>query len=315
MALGVWCIRIRHKVSRSKDPPRRGGGGTGLCQCVAGESDRVQERLRRQGAIVLCVDGVHFDAGSPVLYVQRDAISGDVLYAERRLAQGTSDLVPMLRRTQALAAEIGVPIIGIASDKEKSLVPAIVEVFPTVPHQLCQTHFLKNVAKPLQADDRTLAGVAKETVVAVRAVQRTIERRFPAVAVGGGLVAPPPPHPPSDRRFPRVWCQVVVGLGRRVGCRGVVGLGRRVGCRGVVGLGRRVGCRGVVEFPVGELDVEGLVDQAAQPRGDVDGFLRAESVEPAPYLGVDTEADGGLSACWACYSRGPARNPLFDATR
>jgi hypothetical protein len=164
-----------------------------LCQCVAGDSGRVREKLKRQGGLVLCVDGVHFDEASPVLYVQRDALSGEVLYAERRLAQGKADLVPMLRRSAELAAEIGVPILGIASDKERSLVPAIAEVFPNVPHQFCQTHFLKNVAEPLKADDQALAAGAKETVLALRQVQRTIERRFPAAAGGGpGAGAQPP---------------------------------------------------------------------------------------------------------------------------
>jgi hypothetical protein len=163
-----------------------------LCHCVAGESGRVRQRLKRQGAIVLCVDGVHFDETSPVLYVQRDAISGEVLYAERRLAQGQDDLVPMLRRSADLAAEIGVPIIGIASDKERSLVPAIAEVFPNVPHQFCQTHFLKNVAEPLKEDDQELARVAKETVLALRKVERTIAQTFPTAAVSAGVVAAQP---------------------------------------------------------------------------------------------------------------------------
>jgi len=162
-----------------------------LCQCVAGDSGRLRERLKHQGGIVLCVDGVHFDEASPVLYVQRDAISGEVLYAERRLAQGKADLVPMLRRSAALAAEIEVPILGIASDKERSLVPAIAEVFPGVPHQFCQTHFLKNVAEPLKEDDQALARAAKESVLALRKVQRTIARQFPALAGGGpGEVKP-----------------------------------------------------------------------------------------------------------------------------
>ena len=78
-------------------------------------------------------------------------------------------------------------------------------------------------------------------------------------------------RPPRDRRCVRVGCQVVGWLGRR---------------------GWRVGCRRVVWLPVGELVFKGLVDQAAHPGGDVDGFLSAESVEPAPHLGVDAEADG-----------------------
>ena len=75
-------------------------------------------------------------------------------------------------------------------------------------------------------------------------------------------------RPPRDRRFVRVWLQLVGWLGWRAGCRRVVWL------------------------PVWELVFKGLVDQAAHPGGDVDGFLSAESVEPAPHLGVDPEADG-----------------------
>jgi hypothetical protein len=163
-----------------------------LCQCVAGDTGRLRERLKRQRGIVLCVDGVHFDEASPVLYVQREAISGEVLYAERRLARGKEDLVPMLRRTAELAAQIGVRILAVVSDKEKSLVPAIAEVFAGIPHQFCQTHFLSNLAEPLKQDDQELARAAKETVLALRKVQRTIERRFPQVALGSGAATTKP---------------------------------------------------------------------------------------------------------------------------
>ena len=163
-----------------------------LCHCVAGDSGRLRERLKRQRGMVLCVDGVHFDESSPVLYVQREAISGEVLYAERKLARGQPDLVPMLRRSADLAAQIGVRILGVVSDKEKGLVPAIAEVFPGIPHQFCQTHFLSNLAGPLKRDDQELAQAAKQTVLAVRKVQRAIERGFPQVAGETGSAAPKP---------------------------------------------------------------------------------------------------------------------------
>lgn len=159
-----------------------------LSQCVAGDSGRLRERLRRQGAMVLAVDGVHFDEGSPVLYVMREVMSGEVLYSQRRLARRKEDLVPLLRLGADLAAEIGVPILGIVSDKEKSLVPAIAEAYPGVPHQFCQLHFLKNVSEPLKADDQELAQAAREAVVALRKVQRTLERRFPEVALSSEAV-------------------------------------------------------------------------------------------------------------------------------
>jgi len=90
----------------------------------------------------------------------------------------------MLRRSAALAEETGVRILGIVSDKERSLVPAIAEVFPGIPHQYCQTHFLSNVVEPLKEDEQELARAAKETVLELRKVQRTIERAFPEITVG-----------------------------------------------------------------------------------------------------------------------------------
>lgn len=158
-----------------------------LCECVAGDTGRLRERLRQQGGIVLCVDGVHFDEASPVLYVQRDAISNEVLYSERRLARRKEDLIPMLRHSAELAAEIKVPILGIVSDKERSLVPAIAEVFAGIPHQYCQTHFLSRVIEPLKEDDQTLARGGKEAVLELRKLQRTIERDYPEVAVSPAI--------------------------------------------------------------------------------------------------------------------------------
>jgi len=152
-----------------------------LCECVAGDSDRLRTRLKKQGAIVLAVDGVQYDDRSPVLYVQRDVLSGELMYAERRLARGAKDLVPMLGKTAELARQIEVPIIGIVSDKERSLVPAIAEVFPKTPHQFCQQHYLANAAKPLGKDNERLEEAAREVVSALRDVQRQIERRGPQV--------------------------------------------------------------------------------------------------------------------------------------
>jgi hypothetical protein len=148
-----------------------------LCECVAGDTDRLRTRLSQQGAILLSVDGVQHDDHSPVLYVQRDVLSGEVLYAERRVARGTDDLVPMLERTRELARNVGVPIVGIVSDKERSLVPAIARVFPKVPHQFCQLHFLKNVAEPLETEEQALAQAAVDVVRNLRDVERSIERQ------------------------------------------------------------------------------------------------------------------------------------------
>ena len=175
-----------------------------LCECVAGDTDRLQAKLQKQGALVLSVDGVQYDDRSPVLYVQREVLSGEVLYAERRLARAAKDLVPMLRRTAEMARQLGVPILGIVSDKERSLVPAIGEVFPDIPHQFCQQHFLGNVARPLEEDDERLQEGVREVVSSLRDVQREIERRFP-VSAGEEMPRERSEQPaPADRMAKRV---------------------------------------------------------------------------------------------------------------
>jgi hypothetical protein len=148
-----------------------------LCECVAGDTDRLRARLAKQGGIVLSIDGVQYDDRSPVLYVQRDVLSGEVLYGERRLARAAEDLLPMLERTRDLARDLGIPILGVVSDKERSLVPAIAKVFKGIPHQYCHTHCLKNVAEPVEEEARTLEEAAREVVTALRDVERRVERQ------------------------------------------------------------------------------------------------------------------------------------------
>jgi hypothetical protein len=165
-----------------------------LCECVAGDTDRLRTRLKQQGAMVLSIDGVQYDDRSPVLYVQRDVLSGEVLYAQRRLARGSEDLVPMLEQTRDLAKDMGIPILGVVSDKERGLVPAIAKVFPKTPHQYCQTHYLGNVAKPIGNEARPLEEVARTVVVELRQVQREIQRQESAAKQR--QTAPKPPEEP-----------------------------------------------------------------------------------------------------------------------
>lgn len=161
-----------------------------LCECVAADEERLQKHLREQGAIVLAVDGVHFDGRSAVLYVLRDILSAEVLYAERRPARSVPDLLGMLTRVRDLAARLGIPIVGTVSDKERSLVPAIRKVFPEVPHQYCQSHYLGNLARPLADDNHQLEEGVQEVVYALREVERALEHLGPKAVDGADHAEP-----------------------------------------------------------------------------------------------------------------------------
>lgn len=153
-----------------------------LASLARGDDAALQARLRAQGGMVLMCDGVQFDERSPVLYLVWDAISGTPLFGERKLYRGEEDLVPLLERARAM----DVPVIGIVTDKEKGLVPAVERVFHGVPYQFCQTHFLKNCAKPLQPD--------------LTALQASVRQRADAVRKLGKRLSSPTPTPAPKRR-------------------------------------------------------------------------------------------------------------------
>jgi hypothetical protein len=144
-----------------------------LASLKRGDDAALQGRLRAQGGIVLMCDGVQFDDRSPPLYLIWDAISGTPLFGERMPCRAKADLKPLLVRVRNMQ----VPIIGVVTDKEKGLVPAVQEVFPDVRYQLCQTHFLKNCGKPIESDLSSLQGSVARRTDAARAVAKRAQRR------------------------------------------------------------------------------------------------------------------------------------------
>ena len=141
-----------------------------LCKMVRGDEERVRQLLLEQGGIILMVDGVQFDDRSPVLYMCWDALSGTPLFGERLEARDAAALNQFLRKVKRM----GVPVLGVVTDGEKGLVPAVQAVFPEIPHQLCQTHFLKNCAKPMEEDLRQLGQSVADRMERVRRLQKRL---------------------------------------------------------------------------------------------------------------------------------------------
>ena len=101
---------------------------------------RLRRVLKRQGGVILALDGLQPDVGHEVLWVVRDCLSGEVLLARSLLSGRAADLEPLLRE---VAEAVGVPVLGVVSDGQTSVRRAVAEALPGVPHQLCQFHFRK----------------------------------------------------------------------------------------------------------------------------------------------------------------------------
>lgn len=182
-----------------------------LCQMARGDQEQVRRRLMEQGGIYLMVDGVQFDDRSPVLYLCWDAKSGTPLFGERLSSRDAPTLSKLLRRVRRL----GVPVRGIITDAEKGLVPAVAEVFPEVPHQLCHTHFLKNCDRPLEEDLRRLGQSVEQRAERVRKLARRLAKEEPPAAPDS--VAAGAAEPMGEREVARMLCDLVKPQARSSG--------------------------------------------------------------------------------------------------
>jgi hypothetical protein len=113
---------------------------------------------------------------SPVL---RDVVSGEPLLARSLLGATADDLVPLLEEVHTVLTgerpEDRIPIRGVISDGQVSIRHAVARVFPGVPHQLCQFHYLREAAKPIFEADRHAKKELKKRVRGVRPIERSLE--------------------------------------------------------------------------------------------------------------------------------------------
>jgi hypothetical protein len=145
---------------------------------------QVAATVAAHGGIVLAVDGLAPDPDDDQLWVVREVLSGAVLGAAPVPSVTAAALAALLRPVRAA----GVPVLGVVSDAQAALRLAVADVFPGVPHQLCQWHALKEAAEPLWAADRRLVGEAAQELRGVQAVEAAARRGGPAGSDPAGAV-------------------------------------------------------------------------------------------------------------------------------
>ncbi len=136
------------------------------------DSQRLRRILTAQGRVVLALDGLQPDVGHEVLWLVRDLLSGEVLLAKSLLSASTADLSGLL--TQVRDA-LPVPVVGVISDAQIPIRAAVAQVFPQAPHQLCQFHYLREAARPINEADRHAKKELKKYVRGIRPLERGLE--------------------------------------------------------------------------------------------------------------------------------------------
>jgi hypothetical protein len=139
------------------------------------DSERIKARLQKQGQVILALDGLQPDVGHEVLWVVRDCLSEEILLARPLLSSTQGDITALLQEVKRLLEPLKVPLKGIISDGEETIRSAVAFVFPDVPHQLCQFHYLKDAIKPFYEADRHAKTELKKQLRGVRPIERALE--------------------------------------------------------------------------------------------------------------------------------------------
>ena len=139
------------------------------------DQQRIKTRLQQQGRVILALDGLQPDVGHEVLWVVRDCLSEEILLARPLLSSTQGDLTALLREVKEQLKELAVPVKGVVSDGEETIRSAVAFVFPEVPHQLCQFHYLKDAIDPLYEADRHAKTQLKKQLRGVRPIERALE--------------------------------------------------------------------------------------------------------------------------------------------
>lgn len=138
------------------------------------DSRRLQSITKKQGRVILALDGLQPDVGHEVLWVLRDCLSGEVLLARSLLSSTEKDLAGLIREVKR---NLPVPIVGVISDGQRSIRKAVGGVLPKVAHQLCHFHYLREAAKPIYEADRHAKKELKKRVRGIRPLERQVEGR------------------------------------------------------------------------------------------------------------------------------------------
>ena len=144
-----------------------------LVTTVARHDTALMAELQALGSIVLSIDGVQPEKGNETLYLLREVRCGRVLAAANLLCSSSEEIGKLLDEVLAL----GLPIVGIISDHQASIVLAIERKLTGVPHQICQLHYLQQVALPVVNEDRAFKKALKKPIRNIRRIERRVEEK------------------------------------------------------------------------------------------------------------------------------------------
>jgi hypothetical protein len=124
------------------------------------EVERLQAVVAERGGLIISIDGLEPEGASEQLWVVRE-VQEDVILVVGWLSRVNHKTLGALLQP---VVDLGLPILATVSDKQGCVRKALEEVWPDVPHQWCQSHYLSNAAKPMYNHDSALKTELRKTI-------------------------------------------------------------------------------------------------------------------------------------------------------
>ncbi len=143
---------------------------------TAYQDEETRKAVQSNGALVLSLDGAQPEKGEPSLWVFSDRLTGKVLLAR---VYETATHEALAGAINEIVATFAVPVLAVMSDRQENVVQAVQDALPGVPHAYCHYHFLRNVARAVDAKDSHLLTSLRSGVRKLHVVRETKEAAVP----------------------------------------------------------------------------------------------------------------------------------------
>jgi hypothetical protein len=113
---------------------------------------KLEETVRQHGGVIWAMDALQPEGCGSLLYVLYEVLSSTPVAAIQVEHVNSVELAAWLKPYQELAY----PVLATLSDGEDTIAAAFKSCWPEAPHQLCQMHFLGNLAEEVLKEDDQL---------------------------------------------------------------------------------------------------------------------------------------------------------------
>jgi hypothetical protein len=139
------------------------------------EDEAWKEQVRKNKGILLSIDGIQPDAGNETIYLIRDVFTGRILNAENT----TESTKERLKQILAPVVALKLPVIGVISDAQPTELQAVADLWPNIPHQICQFHAIREAGRLIyNADHRVKTDLRISMQEKTHAYRQNLHKRL-----------------------------------------------------------------------------------------------------------------------------------------